>query len=447
MRTHPGLTDEQARQILQMRFDHVVDKAHCPPIVKQRERGLIEELNDSKQRNKMASKWGLNLRPFFDLLKVINFWDKVRYVDPRWYPDLDSMPRLTSEVRTALNVLNGNAPLDYEGLTVGDWRARHMLRMFKQSELGLTVDEQSQTVDPSPLSMMHVLTALTMSHLCKSWDPDGTWQFFILANLCVLDPERENYERIEEYQMFLPEFEQKPLDSELQTALENLRHSLTVPMDHPAYLLEASELPKDRCHVVVPLLGTGLGREYYHARVMMNQIKGERYLLPLGFHSPFEMKERGEAFSSATEADEAVAAAFVSKYPDHFAGMPGFESVEHTLPVPAGQILWYEQGDDIDTASNVAYAHTVLEDVSILGDVFSSARKDISIVLVCSPAHSARAYAEFREGFPEAAEDTIRVAVCPGLGHETNAVQNVNVHLIMNWMAECIKRLYMVSTY
>lgn len=408
----------------------------------------VDVINTPDRRLSIAEQMGFRFDGFDTVLGEVGFWERVG-------PAAESDGLLGEEKRdwknfklsiddslfpVLINILNGGANLDYEGLFP---EARDFFFLLKTKKFHESEDAAQNSAYQSSLSVPDILLSLTIKRLSLGLPPERVGEIFQL-NAGILNDKITNDERIRMYQDLDYLCEINPLDKSgknFAMLVEKAADDLSLPKGHVGRLdsLESMELSGEEIDIVVVLNHFDDGRCGYLAREIIQKFP-RAFIIPSGMHSPHEMKTVGDAFAKDTEADEMVASLLIDKYPDYFNNIPDMPKLPDYTAVNPYDILVPEQ-QSTDTATNAQF---VQRRVKALSDVRD--HKSLSVVIVTTDFHSARAYANFRSVFSEDLVPKLRVYEYKDSPQISNIAAGRKAAAILDVFCEYIKRLYLIAT-
>lgn len=359
--------------------------------------------------------FGFDFDPFFDLLYKVRYGKQV-WSMPGWLCDeLD--PTVTLKM---WNLLNGNVEPDYKALL-----RNHGLYFLER------LKAQSANFAPSTID---AVGALTLERLLLGFG-EATARPLIDLAVGTLDTSLGNAAHVALYQELV---HHRAGDAAFGERLRRAARALELPLDHPQRF-DPFVKQGTTVDLLLPLVGFGFTQEAQWARVLAHWFR-DSILLPVGFKTPHEMKTLKQELASYTEADLTIATARIEKLLTLYGGIPDMQLPPAVAPIDPERIL-APKTQSFDTMQNAVYSRIVIEALAKeLG------RKPV-IVLIVSPSHSARAYAEFLNALRNEDGELIAeilVYVCPIPGPELHMGEKLSMVFIMNMIAEYIKRLYMI---
>lgn len=430
-------------QNVQMKRAEVPSIAHQRPIFKMK---FIEAsaINDEAHRKFIVEKFGFRFESFSEVLDKIDFWQRVgpaleqqglleKGTDWSLYhflPEDDMFPVL-------VNVLNGGAPVDYEGLFP---EAQEIFALLKQRKLHLNEKTPQQ---PSTLSVPDILTAVIFEKFIHDIPEDKKKEVTEL-NLSLVDDIISNEDRIDAYEKLVV------ISADILFSQENAKFSelinmagdeLGVPEHHIASLpsLEFIRQKWGTVDAVVVLKHFDLARTGYIARSFLQEFP-EAFAIPSGMFTPHEMKEgEQKARAEYTEADETISWLLSENFKDPFARLPHMPSLGEYPPVEPSDILIPDEYS-IDTAGN---AQHVARRLKALHEVRG---KVLNVVILTTDFHGSRAYADFRSVISESEVSNLGVYEYKNSPPIANIGTERKIVGIMDMFCEYAKRLYMVAT-
>lgn len=407
-----------------------------------------DTINTPDRRLLIAEQMGFRFDGFDSVLGEIGFWERVG-------PAAENAGLLGEEKRdwkkfklsvddplflVLINILNGGAKLDYEGLfpEVRDFSFLLKTKKFHESE-----DTAKNSVCPSSLSVPDVLLSLAIKRLSGGLPTERVDEIFQL-NVGILNDKIPNDERIRMYQDLDYLCEMNPLDKggkNFALLVEKAASDLSLPEGHAGRLdsLESMKLSGEEIDAVVVLNHFDDGRCGYLAREIIQKFP-RAFVIPSGMHSPHEMSIVGGALAEDTEADEMVASLLIDKYPDYFSNIPDMSKLPDYPAVNPYDILIPEQ-QSTDTATNAQFVQRSVKALSGVRD-----QKSLSVVIVTTDFHSARAYANFRSVFSEELVPNLRIYEYKDSPQISNITAGRKAAAILDVFCEYIKRLYLIAT-
>lgn len=420
-------TQEWCDMVIRGRFDTALCMPNHRPIAALRSRGMIENVVPQAQRASAIPGMGFRFDGFCQMLEIIGFWEAC---GEQLGIDLHGWHECAGDdlFRTGLNVVNGNHPgIDYEKIVYADPRARFFFELLKSDVLeGVTEGPEN----PSRMSTMHIIGSLVFSNFVRT-RTESEWKHVAHMAFVALDVKKGNPERIRAYQELSV---CRPGDP--SPSFAEMMQELLLPRDHLGRANSMSDMSD--VDVVIPLFGTGLGREPWYARQLCAKFPNA-FLLPCGFHSPDEMKLRGKARASWSEAEEAVACALIDTHPHYFRNIPRMPPLSGAFaPVDMSRILMPEMRS-IDTAGNAVFANAFIRALSqVLG-------RPVHTLLAVTGRHSSRALEEFKQALDLDAVASLKAWLAPNPGHEIDIGVNVFMNPALNGLADTFKRLFMIG--
>ena len=420
-------TQKWCSAVIRRRFDTALCMPNHRPIAALRSRGMIENVVSQERRAREVPDLGFRFNGFRQLLETIGFWE---VCGEQLGVDLRGWHALAEDnlFLVGLNVINGNHPdVDYEAIVYTDPRARFFFELLKSDVLGEVTEGPE---NPSRMSTMHIVGALIFARLTKTRS-ESEWKHVAQMAFVPLDVKKGNPDRIRAYQEL-----SKLRQGDHLPDFAEMMQELSLPRDHPGRANSISDLSD--VDIVIPLFGTGLGREPWYARQLCVKFP-DAFFLPCGFHSPDEIKLRGEARASWSEAEEAVACALIDAHPHYFRNIPRMPPLSPAFaPLSASRILMPEM-QSIDTAGNAAFANRFVCALShVLG-------RPAHVLLVVTSRHSGRAREEFRRALDPSAVASLKAWSVPNPGHEIDIGANVSMNPALNGLADTFKRLFMIG--
>lgn len=339
---------------------------------------------DARIEHAMAARF--EWEAFSHLLQQLGFWQRTgkasqtslkkgRTALAPEYPDFVD----------ALNLVNGGADIDYEGMFP---ECSDIFRRLERALYGT----QEVYRRPSPLSVPALLLGVVLERL--TLDLKGkkspVREHFLQLSADVLDPLIKNERRADLYRELDELFSAHGL-AEKQAEIFNVLLAVNAERNPRAEQL-ASERILRQADVLITLHGGDCFGAGYTARERMHALDLRAVVLPCGGQAPHDVKARGITPSRYSEAEEMMAA-LLSRYgvQDPLAHFPG--APHRPMDVAAlspFDTLFFEKDGTVDTRGNAKHLDRVLRTWrEILG------RNDpLSCVVFTVATHGPRALAE-----------------------------------------------------
>lgn len=432
----PTDTQERADEVLDDRFDHFVGVYHLHPI-RVRHETPPELLTRPDERAEGIRERGFQFKAVSRVLRVLGLWERIQKQCDN-ASDYDALVEGASLEEnnnpTALGALNGELQIDYEALFP---ETHQFFRLIKLHKYHQAEEQAALSETRSVLSVADILMAVTVDRLNSTLSADQQEKARTLTAK-ILDTRIPNTERITLYQELDALYQDLPQgEQELITALQGAVDELSLPKGHEGRVENLDGI--DCVDAAVILSSADWGKMGYLARELFQRFP-DAFALPTGRDAPHQTKEQltGEVLAHYTEADEQIANLTVPSYRDRFAELPDNPKPPPMPPLARFDILVPDRVSG-DTHNNAAQTRDRL---AAIHDVL---QRDLSVVIVTSAFHSARAYGEFRTQLSRKLVPTLKVWEFKDLPEIAKTVEKRKPTGLGMMFAEYAKRLYDVS--